>query len=577
MRRHLALAASIAFSGLAVAAEEESRLPVGDLLTRTGPAPRGVLAVSSAPDRQDGARRRIAGEDGLMASASDDGAPPWFDSRTVCGAIDEMLGEGAQPTTFDDKTLSIGFAGADRDRVTRGLDDLRARVPQPITVKIELTRWTGREGVTGPERILAAEVHADPARTVVVADAIERNVLDDYDVEIAQASSIGDPVLSILRTGVSSALCVTPMPDGRSAVIECLTRVARDLVGDPIDLGHAGYGDADRCEVAVEELGSVFRAENGRATEVAWTGRNGTRLVLRVEPSWKAAPASGSPAVVVSPLFQSGFWGFRHVPSTRMPHDEEVEAWAKLDQRTASAEELVARAFPDAAYASRVRWNGSVLVLPADDAADAAVRLDAFSSAANAHLAAAHVTCVAVNVPAGAAVPAADPGGSSTIALPPDSFLVASFEGPAVLGLPLTSTGGTERRYVCDWDVEVAMSSRTPDPQFMPLSTGHFLTLTPRKDSADVDIELRRLDAMVRHTILLADGRRSMGVQGDKDNTATDPSHAEVHVAVEKPRVAGMHAVGTIPLGADGTGTMRQSAAALCGPGRELVVFVRVR
>ncbi len=570
MRRTAVVLLGIAIAGAALA-DEEGSIPIGDLLTRDGSVRRATRSVSSSPFGVEFSARRIAGEQRLIDSGLDDNCPPWFDGQSVCTVLDSSIGPDAPRTGFDDKARAVTFAPENRAAVAAALADLRGRAPQPIALKVSIERWPGGPGVAGPETLLAAQTHADPARTLVLADAVERQVVADYDVEIAQASSIGDPILAILRTGASAELCVTPMPDGRTAIVEAIARVARPLDEAQIDLGHDGFGRADRCAVAFDEVAACIRVGNGRASETSWTGRDGARMVLRVEAAWALPRPPGDPAIVVSPLFRSAFMGFAHVRGVDLPHQEEVDSWDALPERTTSADEIVATAFRDPIYLLSVQSREFVLTLPSAPPLSSAQQFERMCDAADSMMRAARVECLAVNAPAGAVV-------SLDAPLPAGAFAVAGFSGTATLGLPLASTGGTERRFLGDWDVEVAQSARIPDPLFSPVVTGHFLNLTPRERSVDVDLDLRRLDRMDRQTIQLAVGRGSQGIQSEKDQPVlVDPALPPERVAVEKPVVAQMQVVESVPLGEGGSGSLRRAGGSLLGAGRELVILVRVR
>jgi hypothetical protein len=570
MRRTAVVLLGLGLAGAAVAAEEGS-LPIGDLMTRDGSVRRATRAVASSPLGVEFSARRIAGEQRLIDSGLDDNCPPWFDGQSVCTALDAALGPDVNPTGIDEKARAVTFGAENRDAVAKALADLRERAPQPIALKVSIERWPDNPGIAGPETLLSAQAHADPARTLVIADAVERQVVADFDVEIAQASCIGDPILAILRTGASAEICVTPMPDGRTAVLETVTRVARPLEEAQIDLGHEGFGRADRCAVAFDEVAACVRIGNGRASETTWTGRDGARMVLRVEAAWTLPRAPGDPAIVVSPLFRSAFMGFVHMRGTDLPNEAEVEAWGALPERTTGADEIVATAFRDPLYLLSVKSHEFVLTLPSAPPQSAAQQFERMCDAAESRMRAARVECLAVNAPAGAAV-------SFDTPLPQGAFTVAAFSGTATLGLPLCSTGGTERRFLADWDVEVAQSSRIPDPRLASMVTGHFLNLTPRERSVDVDLDLRRLDRMDRQLVQLAVGRVSLGIQAEKDQAAmTDPALPPERIAVEKPVVAQLRVAETVPLGADGAGSLRRGGGSFVGAGRELVVIVRVR
>jgi hypothetical protein len=563
MRRPTVVLVVSLCAGAAAADGDKEWIDVRDLVPANVLRLRPDAPVSPRPLGLDASKsRRIAGEDAFL-TAMREGDVRRLDADSLTAILSALPPTAGVALEFDATTGALGCPAASAPAVAKTLADVRTRAPGPVALRVAFSR----DGAT----LLRAEGHVTPGAAVVFADATERSVVADYNVEIAQAASIGDPILATLRSGASAEVCVTPLPDGRSAVVEAVARSV-DPQGDAtIDVGHPGFGAADRCETAFAELATTFRAANGRPCTVAWTGLDGARMALDVDAAWTAAPPPSEPAVVVSPFLGSRFGGFRTVREPAM-HDDSSSPDAVVPAAVPefSAEALLAAAFHDPAYAATVKSSGTALVLPASESRTAAQQFARLCAAADAMTAEAQVDCVAAIVPEGAQLAAGAP-------MPAGAWIVATYSGPALRGLPACCTGGTERRYLSDWDVEVAQSARIPDPRFEQLATGHFLDLDVGRDAVSVHLDLRRLERIDRREMALAVGRASQGVQAQSNEALLDPALPPERVAVEKPVVAQTSVAAIVPLGADGTGSLRRASPALFGVGRELVVAVRIR
>jgi hypothetical protein len=564
-RRVTAFVVALA-AGAAAAEGDREWIDVRDLVGGESMSLRIELAVSSHPAGADlDGAHGIAGENALQARIGERDTHRGTSPDALTSLLAALPPTENVDVAYDAATRTLGCAPEGAAAVKRALADLRARLPGPIAVRLALSR----DG----EAVLRTEGHVAAAASSTFADAVDHRVVLAYEVELAQASSIADPILATLRTGASVSLCVTPLPGSRSAVVETVARTVTPSEPGAIDLGHPGFGRADRCETWFAELATTFRIESGRPSSVTWTGRDGARMSLEITATWTVPPPEGDPAVVVADLVGSQFAGFRNSLEKRVTDDAESrDRFPPLNAREFSAEGLIAAAFRDSDYVGKVRAAETILVLPESGNSTAAEQAESFCAAADRLMEAAQVDCIAVIVPEGAQVTVGGP-------LPAGAQVVASYSGSAVLGLPFCTTGGTERRYLADWDVEVAQSSRIPDPDLRSLPTGHFLDLEVRRDAVAVNLDLRRLERLERTSMQLAVGRESAGLQSDEVQKTSyiDSGLPAERVAIEKPVVASLAVAAVVPLGADGTGVLRRSAPSMLGRGQELVVVVRVR
>ena len=561
--------ALLAAASTALAQDEElARLPVGDLLARPGARLRGAEPVSTCP-RDEEVRRVVAGEAALLGTArgSEGEHELGLDAERITNAVNALLETDARRVEFDETTESLVFPATIRARVEAALAALRAAAPATVSFRAALERLDPDGDV---ETLLCADGNARPGEAIVLADAVNHNVIADYGVEIAQAASIGDPILRVLRTGTSLALRVRPLPAGADAVVEVVARSARRLDEPAIDLGNPSFGPMDRCAVALDETGTSFRAGNAAPAEITWTGREGRRLRLRLEVAWTPVPAPGPRPVLASAVLGSSVVGFRHARRTGAAAEEVPNGWDEGVERAVSGDALVASAVRDPIDAALVSVRRGVLVVNPEVSGGAASVARSLCAALDDTLRPVHVEALVVNVPAGARVALGAP-------LPAGARVVAGADAPVLRDLPACFTGGTERSFIADWEVEVAQSARIADPVHSSFATGHYLTVTVRGSAIDMDLDLLRLDALPAERIDLGVGRRSFGAAGDTAGSNAEPSLPPETANVERPEIAELRISETLPLDRDGTATIRRSAASFLGQGRELVVIVRAR
>jgi hypothetical protein len=173
--------------------------------------------------------------------------------------------------------------------------------------------------------------------------------------------------------------------------------------------------------------------------------------------------------------------------------------------------------------------------------------------------------------------------GVGTEAAGTEANAIAHIRTNAIVGKSVAFSGRTEMRYIEDWDVEVAQSSRIPDPKVNILRHGYHVDARVLADFSG-RLEAVALDASVarlaRIDVKEATLSREMQAGGSIDKSGSmTPSiilPKEV-VAIESPALQD-HSVSTVlRLNENGSAMLRRAAPRLLGEGRELLVIVSVK
>jgi len=545
----------VALAPFAFAGPGTVEVDVSDLvLERPGPTTYPV-GWRIRPSNASGPVRFIMGESNLL---TDEQHP---EELPELGPNPTPLGMGAWPPLVDGQALLTAVASASKVAAnTLTLEDGVLKVPEedaqavraavaalrkagPPVVQLDVALDTVDEDGESASLFTVAGV-AQPGLPHVFADAMTSHVLTDYEVEIAQACVIANPVIQIRRTGTSLLTRVHPLPNGEQAVVEAVMRVAVPLPDQPIDLGHPGFGDLDRCLTGYEETAVAFLAENGKPSEQLWTGREGRAMRFTFTATW-AAPEQGE-RLLWSSLLDRPIAGFKNV-NRRLLLPDQIGDEEGPGTTTRFAPQRVF-AGPDGAQ------RGGAMQLELE----------------------------VLLVPAGVAVEPGQP-------LPDGAREVARARAHVIAGLPACFNASQEQLYLLDWDVEVAQAARVPDPYVGALDAGHFLQATFLQRGAHgtvaLDLQLRRLSVIDRIVMPLDVAQSSAGVQGDirragsgggsTGSIYTAPSMPQDTVAIERPQVRSLRITSQVPLGSDGTGMLRRSARGFTGEAKDLVVVVR--
>jgi hypothetical protein len=540
---------------------------VTDLLAVAGARSRGgsdQLVRRAALSGDCGVRHVVAAEGQWIESLRAEGSPvrPYFSAATLVAQLEAMRsGLGA-----DCDVLPVGARMLLRspavEQVDAALIELRRTLPAQLRCRFRLERITDGGAVV----VLGGEERFDHGELVAVGDVERRTAIADIDVEIAQAAACGNPVPVELQHGSSVLLRARPLPGRDAAVVEAFVRVAR-----PADAGiMPGSGDLGafhRVECRFDEAGVVFRAARGNESRHEWTTLDGQRLALVCQLDWTPPAAAKSGGAWLSPLLHAPVLGFR---SGRATGRDEPAAPAPDD--LVLVDELASALLAsDSRYAAAVAFVGDAksrtgIALQGDAGQQFAAELDRRIDDA---LTAADVAIEAFDAPAGVELPASG-------APPAGVRALWSSAGPAVVGLPSCFASGREFTYVRDWDVEVAQGARIADPKVDVCEHGWFATVKVLPAAAGgprrIELVLDRTDFVTMAQLEVPLAANMVGLI-DSGHIVLPPQIVKTEQAVTRSITVG----GAVELDAAGVAVVRRAAAQLLGPGRELLVRLRVR
>ncbi|HEX9793447.1 MAG TPA: hypothetical protein VGC54_05625, partial [Planctomycetota bacterium] len=424
---------------------------------------------------------------------------------------------------------------------------LSAAVPQRTDLNYRLYSVTGGQR----QLLLQGEEPIGNGRVVVFGEHRSRRALVDFDVEIAQASFIADPLTALVHTGSSVAVNLLPLPDG-SFVAEVVARHAVAEENEPILLGYSAMDGASRNPVSFEESGLVVRLRPGTPTTLELPGRKGSTFALELSVPAAAAPAK-DPNLLYLPSLAKPPIGFKAPPSiTAMAalgyyegEDEDEPYRRGLDE--------VLDGSPGASDYLLVMEDSGFLAFE-DRVADGV--LDALRQVALRDAESADLEVELRLFGTGRAA---------------DGEVLARFAAPVVLDTWSGFTNGTVREGIADWDVEVAQSARGADPIFKLVEDGVRASLRLRnRDEIELDLEIVTFDGFKVKSLKI--GHMLLAGGGDQ---AGMPMQPEERVSIEEPVSSSMHMSGTYPLKA-GELRMTRSSESLFGAGTHLEVRVKV-
>lgn len=480
---------------------------------------------------------------------------PWFDSHGLVRVVFALTKLNEDLSTSGDMLVADK---RDAEAVLESLSRLRSQLPPRIMLEVKLERRNER----GQETLLHSSESVRAGSTVTFQDTAKQRILRDYDVEIAQSATLANPVVGDLLTGACLAVRCRVVPGKGELLIESFARVAADAKAPPIKTLHDGIGPIDRAAREVDECGVAMRVPRGASRSVEWTGANGSRLRLTCSASWQDPPAqTGKRAIVrCRGLFQKGVAEFR---TDHLEPDEGPAAFAaEAAFHRAGAEDV------------RVIGGEESAALAIVVSGEKAEQIDAdVTSGLVRSLASAALEISVYDVAEGV----------GTVAAGTEATAIAHIQGHAIVGKAIAFSGRTEMRYIDDWDVEVAQSSRIPDPKVYVLRHGYHVDARVLADSQG-GLEAVALDASVtrlaRIDVKEATISREMKAGGTADTTGTITPAIVLPkdlVAIESP-VLQTHAVSTVlQLDNEGAAILRRAAPRLLGKGRDLLVIVRVK
>ncbi|MBL8725592.1 MAG: hypothetical protein JNK49_16240 [Planctomycetes bacterium] len=538
---------------------------VTDLLTVAASRSRGSahqLVLRAELPGNGASRHHVAGEGQLTKLGWDlrEGiwsARPFFTAESLGAQLGAMrVGRGAG-IEFESIGARTRLRSAEIEQVEAALAELRRALPAQVRCQFRLERIADGGAVV----VLSGEEVFSNGEVVAVGDVERSTVIADIEVELAQSAVSGNPVGVEVRHGSSVLLRARPLPGQDSAVVEAVVRVATPESKGPMP-GSGDLGAFDRVACRFDEAGVVFRVQRGGESRHEWTTLEGQRLALACRVDWTAAPARQVGGVWISPLLQAPVLGFRsaHGVERRDP-GELVDVGAILSA-------VLARGSDDSPAATLVgeAKDGSALVLHGEAGQRLAAELDLRIAEA---LAPVDVAIEVFDAPAGMELP-------TNGAVPDGARALWHCAGPAVVGLPSCFTTGRDLTYMRDWDVEVAQSARIADPKVDVCEHGWFATVKalPAQASAPrrVEFALDRTDFVTMRQLDLPISGEMVGAS-DTVRIVLPRQVVTVEQAVTRSIALG----GAVELDKTGVAVARRAAAQLLGPGRELVVRLRVQ
>ncbi len=498
---------------------------------------------------------------------------------------DDSLGEFLNTLLGTDDTISVvnGRLRAPREvgeRVQSALAWLRGWGHGDVEYEFELVRIAGQD-----REVLASGTSvARRGRPTVFGDVGTRSVLWTFNVELAQGSTTGDPRPGEQRFGSSVALQARVFPDGKSAFVQAIARVAADPTRERIGLGQSGFGELDRVVGRAGEVATAFIAPRGERVLTQWLDEAGRTLRLSCKVSWPEPrlPKTGSVVVRADLIWSQPIIQFE-LERLRNLRDRD-----HYEPRRVNVEDRVWESFLDSEASERLSRveSGRAVGLMAFGGATAVEALADLTDRMQQCLPAVGFDVTVYELPVGA-----NPSAGADAAA-----ILARASGGGVADHPSCFRGAEERTYVSDWDVEVATNARIPTPEVSLVQSGYVMRTRVRVDASgrpfavDLDCKLARLDgidqrdvpinqAIASPSAISASGRvppgqgaRSVGISTKEVRAVALPQDI---VRVESPKVRSHRIRQTVRLDQNGAALLRRRARTFCGENKELVVVVR--
>jgi hypothetical protein len=515
-------------------------LPVGDLVAARW-QPEAYLAPPALPGA-----RIIHGEESWLAIEGGEltvrRLPGFYSADSLPHVLAEVTGndEGSLTVVRGGSLLRVPRDRA--DAVRAALDALRQRLPAAVHVDLQLVATAAGKTAT----LLERGVDGTAGAVEIVTATTETTAVVDFDVEIAQAASIANPIVHRVRSGAMVVLRPLVSPAGNAAMFEVLARVVAPLPVEPAAIAPAGLGPLDRVALRIAEHAAVVRASLGGRTELRWAGTDGTEYALAMKTTWTLSPPArpgGHDLEYVTPC--GAFQGFRTLPE--WPQDAERQQLPGLLPSLVNDLNLV----------------------EATDSPSAKVAVDAAADTVRGALGAlfdastqgppVEIACYDVGAGDKSDKDGAPPAGSRRLAAVLAGIVDDTWS---------CATAYDEQSFVRDWDVEVAQAARIPDPKVSRTHDGVFLNYRRRGDRLELEGELALRAPTVTRMVAL-----------DAEMLAADASKVLLpvdKVAIEEPVVHRLPFAGRFLLRAGTAATARFAAPAL-GDGREVLVVVRLR
>lgn len=531
-----------------------------------------------------------------------------FPRRYVPCDLDSDIAYGIRGFEFEDAFLArpaaplVGPEGADfiassfgphSPRVVLGLSEV---APADVVVEYRIDQQAG-----GQTRTLLRGREPVRAGTLAVFGSFEsRSALVGYDIEIAAAAAIAQPIVRSVASGTGLALWLEIAPDGAFQA-ELLVRRIAEEPDQAFELGTAAMRTGRRNPANFAEGGLALRLLPGTPAVATIPEADGGRLIVTLAIAGAPLAQDLDPAFAYVPTLVHPAIGFRAPPLALafqdvldrfvLGMDEPDPVWPSWGKDALG--QVVLR---DAARLLReggdpVEEGNLESAILAQESGLFLIETENPRSVQSAlrDLALARLRSASVEL----TVAVLREGGSGEP--------LARFESPVLVDVPVAFVAGRVREVIAHWDVDVANVSRIPNPLFVAVEDGVKGTLrvvadaSGRPAAVECDLAVAKLrgidaqmlsiapavpagEAMTGASVDTANGRAVAGADGSL--VARAPGEPALAVVIEHPRLAHIEFRGSYSLRPEGDALiarMQRSGDALLGPGAAIEVTVRVK
>jgi len=391
---------------------------------------------------------------------------------------------------------------------------LQTTARRPVRLHYRLSQADGKT------LLLAGTESVWPGEPAVFADTTDRTVVRDFDVEIAQAASIADPIPGIQVAGISLGVEILPVP-GLGWQVELALVVSRFGDAEPIEMRYYAIRGMDRLVQHFQESGATLFLKPGETIRLELPAPDGSSdfLDLSLEGSLPQTVAAGDGVITIA------------APTLTVRPDwpDILASLGSKDQFWATREGYLAFSGPAAATQAEK------------------VQAEAQQRARRLHY---ELTLTSQ---------------SRTSGTEPQTL--ARVAGTAVGETPLRFARGTLSQALVSWDVEVAQGSRIADPEFHTFLSGvkgeieGVLSQDGQPGAVRIDLEVSK----VRHgnSVLLQLSGETPGILAN-GQPRTSSQQADV-VSVERPEVTTMRIQGRFVPDSDGRIVVEREGLQLSG------------
>lgn len=311
---------------------------------------------------------------------------------------------------------------------------ISATAPKPVQIEFSVRQTSLMADPAKAPMLAFGSQPLHPGQPTSLGHSSARPVVDDIDVEIAQGSSIADPDICWMFEGVSLAVNAVPLNQDRWWVEFAMT-ISRPEAGEIIETGNPNIVGKARESSQVLEFGGPLLVKAGQTATLQLPGiEPGSKIEVQLKLSGESQPA----------IYPAG--RFIAVDLPTYPLDPGMQGLLE------DADDKFIWSSPT-----------GLLVVEADGGAMIAEEL----AATAAEITAAQLTLSA--------------------AVPGDRNEGVMLQIPGVVGREYSFAVGKAFDVLMDWDVEVASSSRIPDPDFSRVFEGFVGTISARAASGRID------------------------------------------------------------------------------------------